>query len=203
MTAKVITPWVGVLTHLKGIKSAPQHALAVDRVCWQGEAVAAIVAERCEQAIDAMELVEIEYEALPSVSEIEDALAVGAPQVWQGAPGNRVGFNRFRLDYTADQFEPGSALGNQLGVPNANVTPNEQKQIDADRKTLNAEQAHSLRDITAAMDAVPRTRIVLAVPATPPPFPPSTRARLGRSSPSGRISSHALRASQTSRGVER
>ena len=24
--AKVITPWVGVLTHLKGIKSAPQHA---------------------------------------------------------------------------------------------------------------------------------------------------------------------------------
>ncbi len=38
----------------------------------------------------------------------------------------RVGFNRFRLDYTADQFEPGSGLGNQLGVPNANVTPNEQ-----------------------------------------------------------------------------
>ncbi len=38
----------------------------------------------------------------------------------------RVGFNRFRLDYTADQYQPGSALGNQLGVPNANVTPNEQ-----------------------------------------------------------------------------
>src|SRR5437870_1067653 len=30
---KVITPWVGVLTHLKGIKSAPQHAIAVDRAC--------------------------------------------------------------------------------------------------------------------------------------------------------------------------
>src|SRR5688572_27627810 len=28
--AKVITPWVGVLTHLKGIKSAPQNALAID-----------------------------------------------------------------------------------------------------------------------------------------------------------------------------
>src|ERR1044072_8406825 len=36
--AKVITPWVGVLTHLKGIKSAPQYAIAVDRACWQGEA---------------------------------------------------------------------------------------------------------------------------------------------------------------------
>ena len=38
----------------------------------------------------------------------------------------RAGLNRFRLDYTADQYEPGSALGNQLGVPNANVTPSEQ-----------------------------------------------------------------------------
>src|ERR1700751_2532595 len=41
--AAVITPWVGVLTHLKGIKSAPQHAIAVTRACWQGEAVCAVV----------------------------------------------------------------------------------------------------------------------------------------------------------------
>jgi carbon-monoxide dehydrogenase large subunit len=40
--AAVITPWVGVLSHLKGLKSAPQSAIAIDRVCWQGEAVAAI-----------------------------------------------------------------------------------------------------------------------------------------------------------------
>jgi carboxypeptidase family protein len=38
----------------------------------------------------------------------------------------RAGFNRFRLDYTADQYQPNGQLGNQLGVPNANVTPNEQ-----------------------------------------------------------------------------
>src|SRR5437764_8817375 len=31
--SNVITPWVGVLTHLKGLKSAPQHALAVERAC--------------------------------------------------------------------------------------------------------------------------------------------------------------------------
>ena len=42
--AQVITPWVGVLTHLKGIKSAPQHAIAIERACWQGEAVCAVVA---------------------------------------------------------------------------------------------------------------------------------------------------------------
>ncbi len=38
----------------------------------------------------------------------------------------RAGFNRYRLDYTADQFAPGAQLGNKLGVPNANVTPQEQ-----------------------------------------------------------------------------
>ena len=43
--AKVMTPWVGVLTHLKGIKSAPQYPIAVERACWQGEAVCAVVAQ--------------------------------------------------------------------------------------------------------------------------------------------------------------
>lgn len=38
----------------------------------------------------------------------------------------RAGMNRYRLDYTANQYAPGAGLGNQLGVPNANVTPNEQ-----------------------------------------------------------------------------
>src|SRR5262249_48770720 len=51
--AKVITPWVGVLTHLKGIKSAPQHAIAVERACWQGEAVCAVVARTRAEAEDA------------------------------------------------------------------------------------------------------------------------------------------------------
>ena len=40
----VITPWVGVLSHLRSLKSAPQNAMATDRVCWQGEAVVAVVA---------------------------------------------------------------------------------------------------------------------------------------------------------------
>ena len=42
----------------------------------------------------------------------------------------RMGFNRFRVDYTADQYEPGAALGNQFGITNSNVTPNEQNLAD-------------------------------------------------------------------------
>ena len=58
--ASVITPWVGVLTHMKGLKSAPQHAIAIDRVRWQGEAVAAVVATSRAVAEDAAELVDVE-----------------------------------------------------------------------------------------------------------------------------------------------
>jgi carbon-monoxide dehydrogenase large subunit len=73
----------------------PRRSLAHEVVRYVGEAVVAIVADTREQAQDAVELVEIEYEQLPSVTEIEDALKPGAPQVWQGAPGNVAGYNKF------------------------------------------------------------------------------------------------------------
>src|SRR5215210_9034509 len=52
--AEYCTPWIGVLAHLKGIKSPPQPAIALERACWQGEAVAAVVAESRSQAEDAV-----------------------------------------------------------------------------------------------------------------------------------------------------
>src|SRR5262245_45159227 len=79
--SKVITPWVGVLTHLKGIKSAPQHAIAVDRACWQGEAVCAVVAKTRAQAEDAVELLAIEYDELPAVTDMETALDPATPVI--------------------------------------------------------------------------------------------------------------------------
>ncbi|MEY3035992.1 MAG: xanthine dehydrogenase family protein molybdopterin-binding subunit [Burkholderiaceae bacterium] len=72
--AAFCTPWVGVLGHLKGIKSAAQHAVAIDRVCWQGEAVAAIVAQTRRQAEDALEHVQVEWEVLPAVTDMHAAL---------------------------------------------------------------------------------------------------------------------------------
>jgi len=77
--SKVITPWVGVLTHLKGIKSAPQHAIALDRACWQGEAVCAVVARTRAEAEDGCELVEVTYQELPAVTDAETALDPGTP----------------------------------------------------------------------------------------------------------------------------
>jgi carbon-monoxide dehydrogenase large subunit len=79
--AKVITPWVGVLTHLKGIKSAPQHAIAVERACWQGEAVCAVIAKSRAEAEDGCALVEVEYDVLAAVTDAETALDANTPVI--------------------------------------------------------------------------------------------------------------------------
>ena len=79
--AQVITPWVGVLSHLKGLKSAPQSALAIDRVCWQGEAVAAIVATSRAAAEDAAEHVVVGYAELAAVTDMTTALDPATPVI--------------------------------------------------------------------------------------------------------------------------
>ncbi len=64
-----------------------QPILARDKVLFVGEGIALVVAETLEQAKDAGELLEIEYEVLPAVTLI-DAHAANAPKVWDEANGN-------------------------------------------------------------------------------------------------------------------
>ena len=66
----------------------PQPLLAQERVRYVGEPVAFIVAETVNQAKDAAELIEVEYDPLPAVVTPEGALAKGAPAVWDNNPGN-------------------------------------------------------------------------------------------------------------------
>src|SRR5438477_4502342 len=86
--AEYCTPWVAVLAHLKGIKSAPQHAIAIERACWQGEAVCAVVARSRAEAEDACELVEVEYQELPAVTDPERALDAASPVIHQELSDN-------------------------------------------------------------------------------------------------------------------
>lgn len=62
--------------------------LASDVVRHVGDRVAVVVAETAQAAREAAELVEVEYEPLASVANMEAALAPGAPQLWGEAPGN-------------------------------------------------------------------------------------------------------------------
>lgn len=62
-------------------KNPPHYPLAIDVARYQGDPVAVVVAESRALAKDAAELVEVEYEPLPSVADVEQALADGAPLV--------------------------------------------------------------------------------------------------------------------------
>src|SRR5437660_8307232 len=63
-------------------------ALVQDRVRWVGDYVAFVVAETKHQAADAAELIEVDYQPLPSVVSTEGALAAGAPRVWDACADN-------------------------------------------------------------------------------------------------------------------
>ena len=66
----------------------PHMLLPADKARHVGEAVAMVVAETEAQALDAAELVVVDYEVLPWVSDQRLAIKDGTPRVWDEAPGN-------------------------------------------------------------------------------------------------------------------
>ncbi len=66
----------------------PQPLLAVGKVRFAGEPVVLIVAETRALALDAAELVRIDYTALPAVTSADAARAPGAPEIAAPVPGN-------------------------------------------------------------------------------------------------------------------
>ncbi len=69
-------------------RPATQYVMAVDKVRYIGEPVVAVVAEDPYAAADALDLIDVEYEALQPVVKIEDALEPGAPLVFEEAGTN-------------------------------------------------------------------------------------------------------------------
>jgi carbon-monoxide dehydrogenase large subunit len=66
----------------------PHMLLPADRARHVGEAVAMVVAENKAQALDAAETIVVQYEELPFVLHSEDAMAPGAPALWDELPDN-------------------------------------------------------------------------------------------------------------------
>ncbi|MQF65574.1 xanthine dehydrogenase family protein molybdopterin-binding subunit [SAR202 cluster bacterium AC-647-P02_OGT_505m] len=69
-------------------KEVPHPPLAVDRVRYVGDAVVAVLAESAAQASDGASVIDVEYEELDAVIDMNDALADGAVQLHEDAPNN-------------------------------------------------------------------------------------------------------------------
>ena len=70
------------------MKEPPHHTLAIDKVRHVGDGVAAVIAESKEAAQDAAEKVVVDYDPLPAVVDMNEAVQDDSPLVHDGAPNN-------------------------------------------------------------------------------------------------------------------
>ena len=101
-----------------------QALLTADKVRFVGDRVAFVVAETPAQARDAAELVEVDYEVLPAVVELEDAAKEGAIKVWEDCPQGNVGFRlMFGNKEATDAAFAGAKHVVKLRVENNRLSP--------------------------------------------------------------------------------
>ncbi|MGB6537324.1 MAG: xanthine dehydrogenase family protein molybdopterin-binding subunit [Xanthobacteraceae bacterium] len=158
----------------KGFRT-PRAILVTDKVRAIGDRVAFVVAETQVQARDAAELIEIDYEPLPAVVDVEDAIKPGAPAVWDEAPDN-VSFALMMGDRQATD----AAFANakhvvSLKLRNTRITANSiepraalgQYHPDADSYTLysTSQNPHGTRSSVAGQVLkIPETRLRVISP---------------------------------------
>ncbi len=65
---------------------ADEPTIAKDRVLFVGEAVAAVAATNADVAEEALSLIKVDYESLPAVFDVEEAMQLGAPEVHPSHP---------------------------------------------------------------------------------------------------------------------
>jgi carbon-monoxide dehydrogenase large subunit len=73
-----------------GMAAPPHPVLADGAVRHVGDPVAFIVADTIKQARDAAEMIAVDYDVLPSITDLHTAMDEGAPLVWPNVPHNRV-----------------------------------------------------------------------------------------------------------------
>src|ERR1700726_186213 len=79
----IVPNWI-----IPGTKVPDRPVVAIDRVRFVGECVALVVAETQAMAHDAVGLIDVDYETLPSVIDEEAAIREGAPQLHDNVPNN-------------------------------------------------------------------------------------------------------------------
>jgi carbon-monoxide dehydrogenase large subunit len=75
---------IGIMRPVPGAPAIPHFALAQEIATYEGQPVVSVVAISRHVAEDALELIEIEYEPLPHVSDVMSAMAPGAPVIHPG-----------------------------------------------------------------------------------------------------------------------
>jgi aerobic carbon-monoxide dehydrogenase large subunit len=82
LTGPDVAGRVGYWGHqTQGLEAGERFPFAVDKVFYQGQEVAAVVADDDDLALDALAAIDVDYEVLPAIVDLEAAVERDAPQV--------------------------------------------------------------------------------------------------------------------------
>jgi len=101
-----------------------QPLLVADRVRFAGDRVAYVVAETAAQARDAADLIEVEYETLPAIVDLDEAAKPGATKVWDECADGNVAFRlRFGNQEATDAAFAAAKHVVKLRIVNNRLSP--------------------------------------------------------------------------------
>ena len=171
--AAICKPWQTQLALLPAHRAPPQLPLAAVEVCWQGEAVAAVVAGTRAQAEDALELIQVDWLELPAVASVEVAAAVGAP------PVNSAKASNLGLDHSITTGDPANAFEHAAVVVEHDFVFERQTGVTLEARSILAEfdprlrlltihhshqVPHQMREIFAAQFGLPLSQVRVVAP---------------------------------------
>lgn len=119
-------------------------ALATDKVRYVGDAVAVVIAESKSEAKAAAEAVMVDYNVLPAVAQSLDALANGAPQIHENAPGNLIYDWEIGDAGATDAALKGAAHITKMDITNNRLSPNPMEPRSAIATFNDAEDHYTL-----------------------------------------------------------
>lgn len=154
-------------------KFTKAYAMAVGKVVYQGEPVAAVAAEDPYTAEDALDAIEVEYEELPLVLTIDQAQATGAPLLYEGW-GDNLNLHWANEIGDVDRALAGSAVvvEEELRHDRCTGTPMETRGVLAVYHPLSKELTaymstqfpHTARSLLAQVIRIPEHKIRIIAP---------------------------------------
>jgi carbon-monoxide dehydrogenase large subunit len=153
---------------MPGLKKPERRPLAVGRARYMGDPVAVVLAENIYVAMDAAELIEVEYEPLPAVSDPEAALTPDAPHLYNELGTNVAFINAVSGGDIGAAFEHADRVV-QLRLVNQRLAPSSMEpracMFDFDPATgelsawLSSQAIYRARDTLAGFLGIERSRI--------------------------------------------
>ncbi|HWH82388.1 MAG TPA: xanthine dehydrogenase family protein molybdopterin-binding subunit [Burkholderiaceae bacterium] len=147
----------------QSLAMSPRHVLALDTVCFVGEAVAAVVADTRDAARDAAEAIMVDYDELPAVVDAVTATSPDAPVLCADAPDNIAAELRHGDAKATEAAFAAAAHAVSLDIVNQRLAPSpmEPRSIVA---AFDAEANHLTVRISSQMPTGVRGSLVELIP---------------------------------------